>query len=85
ANHGMELGVPIFQQPETKLGIVIEDDVWIGSSVRILDGVRIAKGSIIGAGAVVNRSTIPDGIYAGVPAKMIRKRTGKAITAVETT
>ena len=53
---------------------MIEDDVWIGANCTILDGVRIAKGCIIGAGSVVSKSTEPFGIYAGVPARLIKKR-----------
>lgn len=65
---------PILNQGLTNLGITIKDDVWIGCGVRILDGVVIAEGCVIGAGSVVTKSTIPYGIYAGVPAKLIKSR-----------
>ncbi|WP_332237867.1 acyltransferase [Sporolactobacillus sp. KGMB 08714] len=65
---------PIKKNPEIAKGIVIEDDVWIGTNVVILDGVTIGKGSVVGAGSVVNRDIPPYCIYAGVPAKLIRKR-----------
>jgi acetyltransferase-like isoleucine patch superfamily enzyme len=55
-------------------GIVIEDDVWIGCGARILDGVVIKKGTVIGAGAVVTKSTSPYSVVAGVPAKNISSR-----------
>jgi len=75
SNHGFgDLSQPIFKQKSTHQGIVIEDDVWIGANCTILDGVRIAKGCIIGAGSVVSKSTEPFGIYAGVPARLIKKR-----------
>lgn len=48
--------------------IVIEDGCWIGARVTILGGVRVAKGAIIGAGAVVCKDVPADSIYAGVPA-----------------
>ncbi len=54
--------------------IVIEDDVWIGSRVTILPGVKIGRGSIIGAGSVVTRAVLPYTIVAGNPAKEIRRR-----------
>lgn len=54
--------------------VIIEDDVWIGNNVIILPGVRIGKGSIIGAGAVVTKNITPYSIVGGVPAKLIRKR-----------
>ena len=55
-------------------GIVIEDDVWIGSKATILDGVVIGRGAVIGAGAVVTKSIPPYGIAVGVPAKVIGTR-----------
>ena len=54
--------------------ISIGNDVWIGSCVKILQGVTIGDGAIIGAGAVVTKDVGPYGIYAGVPAKKIKSR-----------
>lgn len=54
--------------------VIIENDVWIGRRAIIMPGVTIAKGCIIGAGAVVTRSTEAYGIYGGVPAKKIGER-----------
>ena len=56
----------------TAQGIVIEDDVWIGASAIITDGVRIGKGAIVAAGAVVTIDVSPHTVVAGVPAKVIR-------------
>lgn len=69
-----DISKPIYQQGLVNKGIVVEDDVWIGCGVRILDGVVIAKGCVIGAGSVVTDSTEPYGIYVGVPAKKIKSR-----------
>ncbi|MDA3834970.1 MAG: acyltransferase [Spirochaetales bacterium] len=57
-------------------GIVIEDDVWIGTGARVLDGVVIKQGTVVGAGAVVTKSTEPYSIVVGVPAKKIATRLG---------
>ena len=65
---------PIKDQGLTLKGIVIEDDVWIGAGARILDGVRISSGTVIGAGAVVTKTTEPNSVVAGVPARLIRIR-----------
>lgn len=72
----------LFKDPTTSiksqgselLGIIIEDDVWIAANVTILDGVTIGKGSVVAAGAVVNKSVPPYTIVGGVPAKEIGKR-----------
>lgn len=65
---------PIAQQGFTALGIVIEDNVWIGTGARILDGVRIGAGAIVAAGAVVTKSVPANAIVGGVPASVIRYR-----------
>jgi acetyltransferase-like isoleucine patch superfamily enzyme len=74
-NHGIAPGKPIRKQPlETKGGIVIDDDAWLGFGVIVLDGVRIGKGAVIGAGSVVT-SDIPDGAIAvGNPARVVKMR-----------
>lgn len=75
SNHNFsDANIPIADQGITNKGIVIEDDVWLGSGVKVLDGVTISKGCIIGAGSVVTKSTVSNGIYAGVPAKLIKMR-----------
>lgn len=55
-------------------GITIEDDCWLGSGVRVVDGVTIAEGSVIGTGSVVTKDIPPYSIAVGVPAKVISKR-----------
>lgn len=54
--------------------VIIGDDCWIGRRAIIMPGVEIAKGCIIGAGAVVTKNTQPYGIYGGVPAKRMKER-----------
>jgi acetyltransferase-like isoleucine patch superfamily enzyme len=53
---------------------VVEDDVWIGANAVLRQGVRIGRGAVVGAGAVVLRDVAPYTIVAGVPAREIRKR-----------
>lgn len=70
------------QKPEAKT-VVIEDHVWIGARAIILPGVRIGRGSIIGAGSVVSKSIPPYMVAAGNPARVIRPvRTGSE-TAID--
>lgn len=53
--------------------VFIEDNVWIGEAVTILPGVRIGKGSIIGANSVVTKDIPPFCIAVGIPSKVIKK------------
>lgn len=53
----------------SKGGIVIQDDVWLGANVVVLDGAVIGKGCVVAAGSVVRGRLEPYSIYAGVPAK----------------
>ena len=64
----------IFEQGVSYKGVVINDDVWIGSHVSILDGAVIGEGSIIGAGSVVRGVIPPYSIAVGVPVKVIGER-----------
>lgn len=54
--------------------VIIGNDVWIGSRVTILPGVKVGDGSIIGASAVVTKDVEPYSIVAGNPAKQIGSR-----------
>lgn len=68
------LDIPMMMQTGSVKGITIGDDVWFGVGVKVIDGVRIGNGCVIGAGAVVTKD-IPDlSIAAGVPAKVIGSR-----------
>jgi acetyltransferase-like isoleucine patch superfamily enzyme len=67
---------PFIQQGITAEGIVIEDDVWLGSGAIVMDGVRIGKGSVIAAGAVVTSDVPAHVVAAGVPARVIREIEG---------
>ena len=66
--------IPITLQPLHTQGVIIEDDVWLGANVCVNDGVKIGRGAIVGAGAVVTRDIPPYMIAAGVPAKVIKER-----------
>ena len=57
-----------------KNNITIEDDVWIGRNVVIINGVTIGKGAIIGANAFINKDVEPYSVVSGVPQKIISYR-----------
>jgi acetyltransferase-like isoleucine patch superfamily enzyme len=65
---------PMNSQGVTCKGITIENDCWLGTGVKVLDGVRIGRGSVIGAGAVVTKDIPPYSIAVGVPAKVVAER-----------
>ena len=76
-NHAYDrTDIPMMEQGfEEEHPVVIGNDVWIGDRVIILPGVTIGDGSILAAGAVITRDVPPYAIVAGVPARIIRKRT----------
>jgi virginiamycin A acetyltransferase len=55
-------------------GVTIGNDVYIGQGARIMPGIVIGDGCVIGARAVVTKNCDPFGIYVGVPAKEVNKR-----------
>jgi acetyltransferase-like isoleucine patch superfamily enzyme len=74
SNHRHRKGELIQKQGYDGAPIEIGEDVWLGSHLSILNGVRIGNGAVIGAGSVVTKS-IPDyKIAAGNPARVIGER-----------
>ena len=68
-------GVPIIFSGRPNLRpTVIEADAWIGCRVIILAGVRISRGAIVAAGAVVTKDVPPYEIHGGIPARKIGDR-----------
>lgn len=62
----------------------IGNDVWIGNRVMIKAGVKIADGAVVGMGSIVTKNIGPYEIWAGNPARLIRKRfDDKTIGALE--
>jgi len=62
------------KKPTDDEPVYIEDDCWIASNVVILKGVTIGRGSIVAAGAIVNKSIPPYSIVGGIPAKILKFR-----------
>ncbi len=58
----------------TKKLCIIGNDVWIGTDVIVLRGVKIGNGAVIGANSVVTKDVPPFSIFVGSPAKFIRYR-----------
>jgi acetyltransferase-like isoleucine patch superfamily enzyme len=72
---GTPIDVPIIQTDLVIKPVRIEAGADIGTGAIILPGVTVGRGSIVGAGAVVTRDIPPYSIAAGVPARVLRKRT----------
>ena len=66
--------VPINQQGHSYQKVILEEDVWIAARATIMPGVRIGKGAIVAAGAVVTKDVLSFSIVAGVPAQKIKDR-----------
>ena len=71
------LEVIIKDQGESRKGVKIRNNCWIGAGAVILDGVEIGEGCVIAAGSVVNKSFPSNSIIGGVPAKLIKERTNE--------
>jgi acetyltransferase-like isoleucine patch superfamily enzyme len=63
---------PFIEQGITAEGIIIEDDVWLGSGCIVTDGVRIGNGAVVAAGAVVTKDVPAHAVVAGVPARVVK-------------
>lgn len=67
--------IPMMDQgPRRYPQTVIEDDVWIGAQALILPGIRIGRGAIVAAGAVVTKDVEPYAVVGGNPARLIKYR-----------
>ena len=77
ANHAFaRRDIPIAEQRfvESRGGVVIEDDVWVGAQSVILDGAYIERGAIIAAGSVLRGRVPAYQIWGGVPARYLKDR-----------
>lgn len=74
ANHEIEPGTPFLDQGRSTSPVVIGNDVWVASGVRILSGVTIGDSAVVAAGAVVNRDVPAGAIVGGVPARVLKWR-----------
>ena len=77
-DHAFDPELPVRKQPLTSHGITIEDDVYVGSHVAVVDGVTIGAHSVIGAGSVVTKDVPAWSVMVGNPARKIRDRRGAA-------
>jgi len=67
----------IAHDPRRTGDITIEDGAWIGVGSTVIFPVRIGRNAIVGAGSVVTKDVPANAIAVGVPAKVIKYRTGE--------
>ena len=65
-------------EPASAVPVVVEDDVMIGANAVVLEGCRIGKRAVVAAGAVVVSDVEPDTVVAGVPARVLKRKDGRA-------
>lgn len=65
-------------EPPCATPVVIEDDVMIGANAVVLEGVRVKKGAVVAAGAIVIEDVPENAVVAGIPAKIIKMKDEKA-------
>jgi acetyltransferase-like isoleucine patch superfamily enzyme len=68
------VGDPDFAGPAREERLIVEGDVWIGYGAIVLSGVRVGRGAVIAAGAVVTADIPRYAIVAGVPARVMGRR-----------
>jgi acetyltransferase-like isoleucine patch superfamily enzyme len=76
-DHGMDPMLPPLGQPMISAPTRLGNDVWLGANVVVLKGVSIGDRAVVGAGSVVTKDIPPDAVAVGVPARIVRFRTGK--------
>lgn len=71
------------RRPKVFLKSIVEDGASIGANATILPGVRVGRGAMIGAGAVITRSVPPNAIVVGNPARIVGYVTDSESDGVE--
>ena len=71
------------EQLPTSRPVIIEDDVWLASNCTVLPGVRIGRGSVVSAHALVTRSVEPFTVVSGVPAQPVARLNSKKFVVHE--
>jgi acetyltransferase-like isoleucine patch superfamily enzyme len=69
-------------EPDQIRPVTIGDDVWVGHGSKLMPGVTIGEGAVVGAGSIVTRDVPPYTLVAGAPAKVVRDLRPTRLSAV---
>lgn len=72
-NHHVTPGIGVSPTMESKGGVIIGNNVWIGAHSIIMDGVTIGDGAVIGANSYVRDDVPPNEVAVGSPARLLKK------------
>ena len=61
-------------EPASAKPVVVEDDVLIGANAVVIEGIRIGRGAVVAAGAVVIEDVPDEMVVAGCPARVIKRK-----------
>lgn len=70
-------------EPASASPVVIEDNVLIGANAVVIEGVRIGKGSVVAAGAVVIEDVPENVVVGGVPARVLKTKDAQTVANTE--
>ena len=70
-------------EPPSAQPVIIEDDVVIGANAVVLEGVRVGKGAVVAAGAIVIEDVAPYTVVGGVPARVLKELDEKTKSKTE--
>lgn len=70
-------------EPPSATPVIIEDDVVMGANAVVLEGVRVGKGAVVAAGAIVISDVEPYTVVGGVPARVIKQLDEKTKSKTE--
>ncbi len=80
--HMHDIDTVIRNQPVFGKGVRIGNDCWLGAKTTILDGSNLGCGTVLGAATLVAGSeTLQNGIYVGLPARLVRFRSSSSVEA----
>lgn len=70
-------------EPPSTIPCIIEDEVMIGANAVVLEGVRVGRGSVVGAGCIVLENVPPYSVIVGNPGRIIKQKDSQTSKKVE--